>query len=119
MRWVRGFRRSERSEELPTSAVTIEVDASYASISTPPGGSVPSGEVAVKNLTDQIPVEFMRPERKVEVSAWIKASRLPYRFRRGLLQAWAEAVSVTLVAEDYMAVTDWKPGGSSLAGQRT
>ena len=73
----------------------------------------------MKSLAEQIPVEFLRAEKKAEVSAWIKATRLPYRFRRGLLQAWAEAVSVTLVAEDYMAVTDWKPGGSSLAGQRT
>jgi len=73
----------------------------------------------MKNLADQIPVELMRAEKKAEVSAWIKATRLPYRFRRGLLQAWAEAVGVKLEAEDYMAVTDWKPGGSSLAGQRT
>jgi len=73
----------------------------------------------MKSLAEQIPKELMRPERKVEVVAWIKATRLPYRFRRGLLQAWAEAVSVKLEAEDYMAVTDWKPGGSSLAGQRT
>ena len=73
----------------------------------------------MKNPVDQIPVEFMRADKRVEVSAWIKATRLPYRFRRGLLQAWAEAVGVKLEAEDYMAVTDWKPGGSSLAGQRT
>jgi len=73
----------------------------------------------MKSLADQIPVELMRAEKKAEVSEWIKATRLPYRFRRGLLQAWAEAVGVTLVAEDYMAITDWQPGGSSLAGQRT
>jgi len=73
----------------------------------------------MKSLAEQVPVEFMWADKKAEVSAWIKATRLPYRFRRGLLQAWAEAVGVALVAEDYMAVTDWKPGGSSLAGQRT
>ena len=73
----------------------------------------------MKSLADQIPVELMRAEKKAAVMAWIKTTRLPYRFRRGLLQAWAEAVGVTLVAEDYMAITDWKPGGSSLAGQRT
>jgi hypothetical protein len=73
----------------------------------------------MKSLVDQVPKELLAADKKAEVSAWIKATRLPYRFRRGLLQAWAEAVSVTLVAEDYMAVTDWKPGGSSLAGQRT
>jgi hypothetical protein len=73
----------------------------------------------MKSLADQIPKWFLAADKKVEVSAWIKATRLPYRFRRGLLQAWAEAVGVTLVAEDYMEVTDWKPGGSSLAGQRT
>jgi hypothetical protein len=70
-------------------------------------------------LADQIPKELLAADKKAEVSAWIKATRLPYRFRRGLLQAWAEAVGVKLEAEDYMAVTDWKPGGSSLAGQRT
>ena len=73
----------------------------------------------MKSLADQIPKELLAADKKAEVSAWIKATRLPYRFRRGLLQAWAEAVSVKLEAEDYMAVTDWKPGGSSLAGQRT
>jgi len=58
----------------------------------------------VKNLADQIPVEFMRAEKKMEVSAWIKATRLPYRFRRGLLQAWGKAVGVELEPADYEAV---------------
>ena len=73
----------------------------------------------MKNLAEQIPKELLAADKKAEVSAWIKATRLPYRFRRGLLQAWGEAVGVKLEAADFMAVTDWKPGGSSLAGQRT
>ncbi len=73
----------------------------------------------MKNLADQIPKELLAAEKKAEMIAWIKATGLPYRFRRGLLQAWGEAVLVKLEGADYMVLTDWKPGGSSLAGQRT
>lgn len=68
---------------------------------------------------EEIPPTLMRPEAKVEVMAWLKALGLPYRYRRRLLQAWGEKVGVKLEAADYMALTDWKPGGASLAGQRT
>jgi len=73
----------------------------------------------MKSLADQIPKELMRPERKVEVIAWIKATGLPKRFRRKLLQDWGLSMGVQLTTEDYMEVSDWLPGGSSLAGQRT
>ena len=71
------------------------------------------------SLAEQIPKELLAPEKKAQVIEYIRATSLPSRFRRRLLQDWAEAVGVKLEAEDFMAVTDWKPGGSSLAGQRT
>jgi hypothetical protein len=73
----------------------------------------------MKSLVDQIPVELMQPWQKSAVMAWIKTTRLPYRFRRKLLQDWGAAMNVPITTEDYMAITDWQPGGASLAGQRT
>lgn len=53
------------------------------------------------SLTDALPDELMRPTRKLEVLAWIAATRLPMRFRRTLLQHWAEATGATVTPEDY------------------
>jgi len=70
------------------------------------------------SVAEVIPAHLLRPERKAEVIEWIKATRVPYRFRRKLLQDWGERVGLTLTAADYRAVTDWK-GTTSLATQRT
>jgi hypothetical protein len=58
----------------------------------------------MKNLADQIPVELMQQWQKGAVIAWIKATRLPSRFRRRLLQEWAQAVGVELTGADYQKV---------------
>jgi len=73
----------------------------------------------MESLVDQIPPELMQQWQKGAVIAWIKTTRLPYRFRRKLLQDWGDAMSVPITTEDYMAITDSTPGGASLAGQRT
>jgi len=61
------------------------------------------------STVDQIPKELMRPERKAAVLEWIRATSLPSRFRRKLLQEWGAAVGVELAGEDYVAVTEPKP----------
>jgi hypothetical protein len=38
-----------------------------------------------------IPKELLAPSRKVQVIEYIRATALPSRFRRRLLQDWAEA----------------------------
>lgn len=57
------------------------------------------------SVADQIPSEFLHPDRKQGVIAWIRGTRLPSRFRRELLQAWGAAVKIDLTGEDYEAVT--------------
>ena len=47
----------------------------------------------------------MRPERKQAVIEWIRATALPSRFKRKLLQDWGAAVGVELSGPDYEAVT--------------
>jgi hypothetical protein len=54
---------------------------------------------------DALPAELMRPERKQSVIEWIRATSLPRRFKRKLLQDWSEAVGVELEGNDYEQVT--------------
>lgn len=49
----------------------------------------------------EIPRGFMRAEHKELVIDWILRTSLPSRFKRKLLQDWAEAVGVTLTGDDY------------------
>jgi len=72
----------------------------------------------VASLADVIPVELRSPAQKAAVIAWIKATKVPYRFRRQLLHDWGELVGVMLDVADYQAVTDWNDS-YSLARQRT
>jgi hypothetical protein len=58
----------------------------------------------MESLVDQIPAELMRPERKTQVIEYIRATSLPSRFRRRLLQDWAQAVGVELQGADYQQV---------------
>jgi hypothetical protein len=60
----------------------------------------------MSNISDTIPSTLMRPERKPDVISYIKATGLPSRFRRKLLQDWATAVGVELDGEDYVAVSE-------------
>lgn len=53
----------------------------------------------------QIPVELLHADRKAAVIEWIRATSLPSRFRRKLLQDWGAAVGVELEGADYEAVT--------------
>ena len=55
-------------------------------------------------LAEQIPKELLRPEKKAQVIEFIRATSLPSRFRRRLLQDWAAAVLVALEPADYEAV---------------
>ena len=55
-------------------------------------------------LAEQIPKELLAAEKKAEVIEYIRASRLPSRFRRRLLQEWGQAVDVELTGEDYQAI---------------
>ena len=54
---------------------------------------------------EAIPEALRRPERKQAVIEWIRATSLPRRFKRKLLQDWAEAVGVELEGKDYEQVT--------------
>jgi len=56
------------------------------------------------SVAEVIPSHLLRPERKAEVIAWLRASALPRRFKRRLLQEWGEAVGVELKGEDYQKV---------------
>jgi len=58
------------------------------------------------SLAEQIPRELLRPERKAAVIEWIRATSLPSRFKRRLLQDWGVFVGVELAGSDYEAVTE-------------
>lgn len=51
----------------------------------------------------------MHAERKAAVIEWIRATSLPSRFKRRLLQDWGAAVGAELEGTDYVEVTK---GGS-------
>jgi hypothetical protein len=72
----------------------------------------------VASLADAIPVELQSPAQKDAVIAWIKSTKVPYRFRRQMLHDWGELVGVHLDAADYKVLTDWDDR-ASLARQRT
>jgi len=55
-------------------------------------------------LAEQIPKELLAPEKKAAVIEYIRATSLPSRFRRRLLQDWAQAVGVELTGADYQKV---------------
>ena len=55
-------------------------------------------------LAEQIPKELLAPEKKAQVVEYIRATSLPSRFRRRLLQDWAQAVGVELTGADYQKV---------------
>lgn len=55
-------------------------------------------------IAEIIPAELMRPEAKEQLIGWLRATGLPSRFRRRLLQEWAEATGATVGPEDYAAV---------------
>lgn len=55
-------------------------------------------------LAEQIPKELLAPDKKAQVIEYIRATSLPSRFRRRLLQDWAQAVGATVGPEDYAAV---------------
>lgn len=59
----------------------------------------------MSSLADTLPEELKRPERKPSVIEYIRASSLPSRYKRKLLQEWGKAVGVELSGEDYAAVT--------------
>jgi len=58
------------------------------------------------SLAEQIPRELLHAERKGAVIEWIRATSLPSRFKRKLLQDWGAAVGVKLEGADYEAVTE-------------
>jgi len=58
----------------------------------------------MKSLAEQIPKELLAPEKKAAVIEYIRATSLPSRFRRRLLQEWAQAVGVELTGADYEEV---------------
>jgi len=62
----------------------------------------------MSGIADQLPRELMHAERKAAVIEWIRATSLPSRFKRRLLQDWAAAVGVELEGADYEAVTSGK-----------
>ena len=62
------------------------------------------GKTVMASSVDVIPEELMRPEAKAQVIEWLRASQLPARFRRRLLQEWAAKVLVALTPEDYKSV---------------
>lgn len=57
------------------------------------------------STSPDIPLEFMRADRKFEVITWINSLKLPQRFARKLLQDWAEAVGVELDTTAYEMVS--------------
>lgn len=56
------------------------------------------------SLATEIPLEFLRADAKLKMIVWIKQRNLPDRFARGILEAWAAAVDVTLYPTDYELV---------------
>jgi len=58
------------------------------------------------SLAEQIPRELMQPWRKAAVIEWIRATSLPSRFQRKLLQEWGAAVGVELEGTDYEQVAE-------------
>ena len=58
------------------------------------------------SLAEQIPRELLHAERKAAVIEWIRATALPSRFKRRLLQDWGAALGVELAGADYEAVTE-------------
>ncbi len=58
------------------------------------------------DLSEQLPRELLRAERKAAVIEYIRGTSLPSRFKRRLLQDWAAAVGVELEGPDYEAVTE-------------
>jgi len=58
----------------------------------------------MEELQGMIPANLLRAEVKVQLIDWIRDQRLPRRFKRKLLQDWAEAVGVKLTGEDYAKV---------------
>ena len=53
------------------------------------------------SLSDTIPIELLRGDRKFQVVEFIRGLKLPSRFARKLLQDWAEAVFIDLNSTDY------------------
>jgi len=60
------------------------------------------------SLAEQIPRELLSRDRKAAVIEWIRATSLPSRFKRRLLQDWGAAVGVELEGADYEQVTSGK-----------
>ena len=60
------------------------------------------------NLAEEIPRELRSKDRKAAVIEWIRATALPSRFKRRLLQDWAAAVGAELEGKDYEQVTSGK-----------
>jgi hypothetical protein len=58
------------------------------------------------SMLDQVPIELLDARRKTEMIAWIRDTHLPSRFKRRMLQEWAEAVSEKMSGADYDAVTE-------------
>jgi len=59
----------------------------------------------MSGIADQLPRELLHAERKTAAIEWIRATALPSRFKRRLLQDWSAAVGVELEGADYEAVT--------------
>jgi hypothetical protein len=59
----------------------------------------------VSSTAPEIPIQYLRPDRKFQVIAWINTLNLPQRFARKLLQDWGEAVGVTLDSTAYEMVS--------------
>lgn len=59
------------------------------------------------SVAEVIPGELMHPAAKQGVMRWLQRSQLPSRFRRRVLQEWAETVGATVTADDYEAVIEW------------
>ena len=57
------------------------------------------------SLAEELPRELLQASRKAAVIEWIRATALPSRFKRRLLQDWSAAVGVELEGADYEAVT--------------
>ena len=66
------------------------------------------------STVQQIPIELMRFDRKLEVIAFIKSLRLPSRFARKMLQDWGEAVQADLDSTAYELVST--PGATLTTG---
>lgn len=57
------------------------------------------------SLADQIPLELMRPDKKLAVIDFIRGLGLPARIKRKMLQDWGDAVFADLNGTDYELVT--------------